>query len=130
MNELVRYLEGIEQRLKSVEDFAIAETPLLIQEFLAWEFMKHLSISLICGVFVLAVFVIFCKLWSTDFHKGEKEDPVDSWVAKGVVSLVFILLAYGPLFQLCTSGKNVGKISIAPRVYVVEKAVDLLKGIK
>lgn len=49
MNEqLIKYLEGFESRLSGVEDFAAAEIPLFVQEFLMWNWWNSFIWASVC----------------------------------------------------------------------------------
>jgi hypothetical protein len=106
------------EQASNVTNWANAEVPLFIQEFLIWNFYSGLinivGISILL-VITFGLYIKFKKYLVESFKNGE---PLM------VLSLVFILFLVVCLF---CGVKDCVQIKVAPKVYLVEKAAEMIK---
>ena len=110
------------EQASNVTNWANAEVPLFIQEFLIWNFYSGL-INIV-GILILLVitfglYIKFKKYLVESFKNGE---PLMA------LSLVFIIpLVIFLVIGLFCSVKDVIQIKVAPKVYLIEKAAEMIK---
>jgi ABC-type phosphate transport system permease subunit len=120
-SKLSSILDWVEQTAKSAEQFAIEQTPLYIQELLAWNFWLSLIWFFIgCGYCIIAA-VSWYKLYR---HREEIIDAAD-------FPLQLLWLAPALLFGMCGMLTTINhlnwlQISVAPRVWLVEYVASKL----
>jgi hypothetical protein len=111
---------------QKLESFAMSEIPPFIQEYLAW---KYLECSLIVGLWLVSTgLMITCALLLRKYgnHLYDKMGeglvlPIMFMLAWGAGTVVSLLAVVGP------AGKDMIQIKVAPKVYLVEKASELIK---
>jgi hypothetical protein len=106
----------------NVTNWANAEVPLFIQEFLIWNFYNGL-INIV-GILILLVitFGLFIKFKKNLVESFEDENPLM------IIILVFIFpIVVFLVVNLFCSVKDVIQIKVAPKVYLVEKAAEMIK---
>jgi hypothetical protein len=106
----------------NVTNWANAEVPLFIQEFLIWNFYSgiiNIVGILLSLVIIFGLYIKFKKYLVESFNNG---DPLM------VITLVFIIpIAISLVVVLFCDVKDVIQIKVAPKVYLVEKAAELIK---
>lgn len=119
-------LDWVEQTAKTAEAFAIEQTPLYIQELLAWNFWTSLiwfSIGFLpmIGQGVLLKFIV--GEYKIFLEKGNSEDTAFCCVFGTITSLLFLLF-----IPLCFFLNNLDwlQITVAPRVWLVEYVASKL----
>lgn len=114
---------------KSV-DFTIEQTPLVVKEFLLWQITQAL-VWFAVWASVAGIFFFICfkltryqpKADNTPDDKNPNEHNVVvffKWITL-VLALVILIIDFG------VNAMTVAKIKVAPRVYLIEYAVDALK---
>lgn len=119
---ITKYLDAIESQASSAGDFVVEQTPLLAQEYLAWEFWS----SVINSVALLPVGValaICCILGFRAFWKCENREQHP----EVVILIVPLLLSFACFLQSVDLGRRAVKVSVAPRVVLLEKVSELVK---
>ena len=118
MNENIQ--NWIIDQANNITNWASAEIPSFIQEFLAWNFYNGLInigvSSIILGV-VVWLFIKFRKQWVV-----YDCNPVILFIGTGILVAVIIL----PV-AIYNNAKEVVQIKVAPKVYLVEKAAIMFK---
>lgn len=114
---IVEYLKTFESGLKKAGDFSMEQVPLVIQEFLAWQFWG--SVTACCGC-CLAILII------SMIHKY-----VSKRVSSGSDAMVLNHLLCGVGVVIATPGVIISfvsalKVSVAPRLVILEKISELL----
>jgi len=108
------------------ESFAVAEIPPFIQEYLAW---KYLESSLIIGLWLVSTgLVIACALLLRK-HYNRLYDKMGEGFAVPIGFMMFWFastLVAIPFFVI-PAAKDMIQIKVAPKVYLVEKASELIK---
>jgi protein-S-isoprenylcysteine O-methyltransferase Ste14 len=129
-NELQnKVVQWIESSAQAIGGFATKEIPPFIHEYLQWKFVETLSKGGVC--FTLACIMSFFlykgirKLY-TWFTSDECE--CDAGVVFVGVGVIIGLLANIQLFTYsCTNLLDSLQIKLAPKVYLIEKAAELIK---
>lgn len=122
MDELTQYLEGLSTRLEGVENIVITETPLVVQEFLLWHWWSSCIAASSCALFGIVSLVIFFIFFRKMIQ--DTKDDVAPYVFGAAISIVI------SVFLIISSVNNTitcAKISVAPRVYLVEKAAEMFE---
>lgn len=119
-------LTWLEESIKSGAAFAGNQIPLFIQDLLRYNFWTSLimfSVGFVWAVFTLGL------VWKSFFSKNSIEFSDDDF-GKGLV--VFFMLLLGSVFSPMIMTKNTDwfKISVAPRVYLVDYMKDQIKSVK
>jgi hypothetical protein len=129
MNEqLIKYLEGFESRLGNVEDFAAAEIPLFVQEFLMWNWWNSFIWASVCLIPVVVIFVVLLRSW---YRAGKtldirKESDAQIGFFFALISIAIIASTSIVAVEGVKEGAKCLKISVAPRVFLVEESAKLM----
>jgi hypothetical protein len=110
------------EQASNVTNWANAEVPLFIQEFLIWNFYNGL-INIV-GILILLVitFGLCIKFKKNLVESFEDEHPLM------IITLVFTIpIVVFSVVNLFCSVKDVIQIKVAPKVYLVEKAAEMIK---
>ena len=121
-NRISGILDWVEQTAKTTEGFVIEQTPLYIQELLAWNFWESI-IYFGIGVFFLTICGFLIKHatkvdWSYGGNDGEQ-------ALTSIGSGLFFAIGSGFAF----ANLDWLKILIAPKVWLVEYAAELVKSL-
>lgn len=118
--KVLSYIDGLENRLSSIEGFAASEVPLYVQELLNYHFYYYSA--QVFGSFLICAFLCWLLWWLVKTAAESKEtiSAVIFWLC-----LIFI-----PAVVFFEGASKLFKISIAPRVYLVDHITDQLKAQK
>lgn len=104
-------------------NFAAEQTPLLVQEYLAWAFwsslfygIAFLVVAVVCGI---TTYKLVRKAWC-------ESDNEPLFILSVVPCVVCFLCCFGTF----DSFVDAAKVKIAPRVIIVEKIAGLAKGVR
>lgn len=137
MNEKLteRVMDWIANATQQIGDFASREIPPFIVEYLTWKFWENFMHIMIylggVGVFAGGVFALYKSIqycW-----KKYNENPNASFEIPAVLlTILGGITSIAIFFDMCYKfpTQNVTdclKIKIAPKVYLVEKAAELIK---
>jgi hypothetical protein len=134
-------LDWLETSIKQTSNFVAEQTPQFIQELLQWNFYSSLA-GFLCGFVMLGIVGYYLYLllhidyfaWKTeeleDYKKGNRlvaDNIKDSAIAKRIVTIVLMVIF--STLGLCNVLGNTDwfKISVAPRVYLLEYAIKNIK---
>lgn len=123
LNQVI--IETIEQSkaiLGEGFDFLKKETPLLIQEFLRWKFWEHLIWGSLC-LLTNIVLLYFAFKFSMRIESETKEAN-GGWLFLSAICLIFLIPFTVGLFNNVLDAL---KITIAPRLYLLEYAIEAAK---
>lgn len=120
-------LKSVLEALQSGVTFAKAEIPLLLKEKLAYDFYStavELGLFLLVAIGLITAFVKFLKYDRkrgafTDYNK-EPVASVVTGIAGGLWSIITLIVTFHDLDVLF-------KISLAPRLYLMEWLVSIIK---
>lgn len=123
---LMKYLNHLEDLAGKTEDFAAEQVPLYIQELLTWMFWD----SVMCAAFAALILVISLVLVGFGFKllehaKKTKDDGLEFF--GGMTVILMAILAVVCLLPICINTKQAVKISVAPRVVIVEELKKLTR---
>lgn len=114
-----------------VIDFASNEIPLVIKEYLNWHFAVSLIwFSTAILVLITAGFLFYknvVKMWNDKWSTGYRQDTPTDVGLVGVMTIVLtmICLVFCPI--IAANNLDWLKISIAPRVYLIDQFQHLAK---
>lgn len=124
--KLEQYLDEIVQMLREAGAFALEELPEVIQEFLYFYFWYHSLWTMVFLILCLGSFFLFymTREWKKEAEKNWNIDA-DKWNLWGM-----FLVTAGSFFLMFFSyhGIQLLKITIAPRVYLIQSLSKLLGG--
>lgn len=126
---LLKYLEVGADRLERGAAFVEAEIPLVVQEYLSWYWWENMlgvlfNLLLLVGVFFIAKAGVysFKKLGGVDY------DMDSNWwfglIGSTVIGLVLGIIS---TISLSLDVCNLIKVSVAPRVVILEKIAEVAK---
>jgi hypothetical protein len=122
-----KVIQWIESAASKISDFAVEQVPPFITEYLNWKFWEaatHTVIFMIPILIVWGLYIRFRKfIWGLAFDRDGLIDPLVVPVLGGTMVLI---LATGAMFPL-EHIKDMIQISIAPKVYLLEKAAEIVK---
>jgi hypothetical protein len=110
------------EQASNVTNWANAEVPLVIQEFLIWNFYSGLINIVGILVFLGIVFSLCIKFKKNIIDSFKYLDPL-SVVFSSIIIPCVIFSMVGLFYNV----KDIIQIKVAPKVYLVEKAAELIK---
>jgi len=126
---LSKYLDALERGAQKAGEFAEAEIPATIREWLIWQACESGVIAL---GFLIAAVVAY--LLCTKGLRAAKNAPMMHQMDRDpLIALAWagrVLIPAALLIGFVYNGLHTVKCIVAPRVVVVEKAAELVKGKK
>lgn len=116
----------ITEAAQKVGDWSSTEIPLFVTEYLQWKFVEAGMYTVVWAI-AMAIVLSFTprfKRWC--FDKQVRDDSADSSIAIFVFSTLMFVVAMGVNFPY-EQIKDMLQIHFAPKVYLLEKASELLK---
>jgi hypothetical protein len=119
--------EWVANTVQKVENFAIEEVPPFIQEYLQWKLMENTISVCVWSFFflllLLSIYLCYKKIWTSSKEFEESVLPI---------SIFGNILFAIPIISCLHSGmwlplKEIVQINVAPKVYLVEKASQIIK---
>jgi hypothetical protein len=108
---------------------AVDEIPLVVQELLTWKFTESLLLFTLSMIFTISWIIISVKIWKYGSRPHEKysgtnrDNWEEAWIGYGfynfmglVISVPWVIHSFDWL-----------KILVAPRLYLLEYAAQLIK---
>jgi len=122
--KLIDYLVGLEKTAGEAKEFIVEQAPLYVQEFLAWYFWSSILLAA-TGLLLFFVGFVYWK-WFIPFAAKERDDYWDD--ERKVLSWVGLLIICGFGIGTFLIGViDATKVSVAPRVVIVEELKDVLR---
>jgi hypothetical protein len=107
-----KYSESVETGVSKAVDVIVEESPKVVEEFLVWRAWKAGFIGFGClGIVIFGGGGLLFFFWRTDF-----------WEASPI--LIFFIF---PAVFACVYILEFIQIMVAPRVYIIEQAIQLVK---
>ena len=131
-----RVFSWVEAAAQNVEEFAAKEIPPFIEEFLMWRFLDHgisVCVWVILTIIPVIVALIYKKYWTFDGFDDHPTKCIPSAIIVFVLGLISLLnFGIGSPQSPSTIGhiKQMVKIKVAPKVYLVEEAAEIIKKAK
>lgn len=128
-NELqTKLILWLENAAQAIGDFAVKEIPPVIHEYLQWKFFEacYYAILPIIGL-LISVYILRwgIKLLNSDKDYGELE--IVNVVGGSTLTLAALIATISISIP---NLKTAVQIKIAPKVYLIEQASDIIKGKK
>jgi hypothetical protein len=126
---LLKYLEAGADRLERGAAFVEAEIPLVVTEYLSWYWWNSM-IAVIFWMFIFGIGVLLLKAchYSAKELEKEKHNSESGWIHAMVFSFLWaVFFCVLGLSLTCVSGKDLIKVSVAPRVVILEKIAEVTK---
>lgn len=128
-NELeTKIVSWLETSAQAIGDFASKEIPPFINEYLQWKFFEACFDSL--TPFIGLFFGVFLLRWACKRLKiADPEGPEGGYEIAAVAIGVFTTAISTILFIFCglSDIKSAVQIKLAPKVYLMEKAAEIIK---
>jgi uncharacterized membrane protein len=108
-------------------DFAQDQAPLVVQEFLKWKMCESI-IYLIVGIFAIGISGFFIKKILASRTETKENYSIDGnpcVIGSVVLSIVSAIVFFAVVVP---NTLRIVKITVAPRVYLIEYASDLYNG--
>src|SRR5688572_9236616 len=125
--KLVASLDEAQKWIESTKDFVAEQAPLVIQEVIAWGFYSHLffaSIFLLAIIIISSAWLYIRKFWKWDTWDTSYSESFPTGFLLNLVcvigNLIFFLFLSESLYYMIY-------ISVAPRLYVLEQLLNLVK---
>lgn len=124
---ILRYMDKFDGAVEKTVDFAVAETPIVINEYLQWGFYSNVAaiafILFLVIVSVVSTFLLIRKYKDPNFD--EDSFIAVAWTITSIVAVIASLIISFAIIPVSTM--NCIKIKVAPRVYLIEKAMEMSK---
>jgi ABC-type phosphate transport system permease subunit len=126
---LLQYLEAGADRLERGAAFVESEIPLVVTEYLSWHWWNSLlGLVLFLIMCVVAAFLGMACHYSAKQWEKTNHHQDSGWIAAMVFSFIGSLIL--GLVGSCVSvgyAKDLVKVSVAPRVVILEKIAEVAK---
>ena len=122
-------LVSLLQTVAEAKDFTVAQAPEVLQQLLLYKTLFHGFSTLLAGLVLVVVVMLF--LWANKKNEeGETNYHVVLWQHDLEPPFVLGLLISGLLGTVVffVNGVTLLKITLAPKLYLIEYAAGLLKG--
>jgi hypothetical protein len=123
-----KVIQWIEQAASKISDFAVEHIPPFIQEYLTWKFWEAAVYT--CCYFVPIILmwvfysVIIKKIWSWCKEQSNFTDGFSRLIPIVLTAVFLVITICGfPIEHIM----NMIQISLAPKVYILEQASQLVK---
>jgi hypothetical protein len=118
------------ETVAKIGDFAVKEVPPFITEYLNWQFVNAaINVSFWIVPFLLFIGFLCVNLkkgnWAHKKLNGESVYPIISLLISIGVSIAFFVSFFAKALD---DIKDMVQIKIAPKVYLIEKAAEIVKG--
>lgn len=117
-HRLTKYMDELEKALSTSAEFAAKEAPLVVQEFLEWEFWSSVMAATGCLLFVIAFLV---SVYRNRKFFADNFELAPLLVIPGIVVILAAVC-------VCERTARAAKVSIAPRLVLLEKVSELAHG--
>lgn len=123
---LAKYLDELEKALDAGAAFVANEAPMVVQEYLQWEFYSSMSWMIASGalsIFLLFL-VVFCGRYIVMLDPKHCGEEVGCAVMCLLLCCGIFLVSSGVAINY---GVKAAKVKIAPRVVLLEKLSTLIR---
>jgi len=127
--KLTAYLTKLESAAGKVEDFASAEVPEAVREWLRWELIDAVSLSLLFAVVGSAMLYAVYRLMCQEVDRSERRARLDSSdeAMSAICCALLLVLGVCAICVALYNARAAAKVYFAPRVVVIEKVSELLR---
>jgi hypothetical protein len=124
--KLEKYTEKGEQTLDKAVDTLEKEVPLVVNEYLTWKFWESATNLIILGLSVIVYLGICFFLFKNKNFEFFGDDPLGFGGTMFLMICGALLLVVIPIVGI-KNAKDCLQLSIAPKVYLIERASELIK---
>ncbi len=124
--KLSKYTDAIEKAIESGTEFTIAQAPEVIREYLAWMFWGSFIVSVISAIVGGVSLVVVYRLSASAKKELSSSEDCVPFSTIWIVVLITVVVCGAKSF--CESATTALKVSVAPRLVVLEKLSSLAKG--
>ena len=114
----------IETSAQKIGDFATAEIPPFIHEYLTWKFYENLSYVSVGSCVLICLTTLYVILFRKTKNLSDSDRIITLALLTSVYAAFFAIIFQGSIFK---PGKEMIQIKVAPKVYLMERASDILK---
>jgi len=127
-NMLNSITNGVGNEMQNGVNLAKREIPLVLEEIISYGRIKHPLHVLACIIVILSSFIFYIKYvrkWEWDSYDHEARDVtrVIGLTIIGILNMIVIIICIGEIGQTI-------KVYCAPRVYLIQYAIQLARIIK
>lgn len=131
-NSLIEIIKESTSSIKSGISFLQSEIPDVINQLLVWKFYQNLTISILSLIFVILLSILLYKIFSNRSQRyfWEKNKWIDYMEITGLgftISMLSVSGIIGLVVTFLLSTFNVLQIYIAPKIFLIEYASQLVK---
>ena len=124
---LIRYLDVLEDAGKKGAEFVSDQAPETVKQFVQWEIVYN---SMFAAAF-LALCVAICVIYRFVYVRAVKmTDEADRGICLAFGGIIWIAVLIGSGHEMIHHAACATKAYVAPNVFLIEKAADLLKNSK
>lgn len=116
---LIKYLDYLEEVGAKGADFVADQAPETVRQFVQWEIVYHGTCASAC---LLVILVAAFANWRFTKWISKQRDPWEF----GAIYMANIFLIF-PVAGICANVPPALKAYIAPNVFLIEKAAELIK---
>lgn len=110
--------------VKSV-DFTMEQAPQVVKEFLVIRAVSSVRWLIVWALVATGLFYVAkCARKHSLASKNDSEEQAFAWGANWILSIIACIIL---IMSLSLNGMNIAKITLAPRVYLIEYVVDTFK---
>ena len=120
-SRILSYLDAVESSASSAGEFIAEQTPLVAQEYLAWCFWGAM-LMFAFALFVI-MFSVFLMRLAVKWYRDDCTMEAGFFVL--IVAIGGMLLGS---FMVALAAERAVKVSVAPRVVLLEKVAELSRG--
>lgn len=120
-------IDKLEGAAETGGEFVAEQAPLVIQEYLVWYFWSNVLEACAGMALIILAVVIAVVCWRNfkAWFVCNKYGWVEPWIAVPVI-VCAVMCVFGAL-PICLGIHDAVKVSVAPRVVLIEKAAELAK---
>lgn len=115
--ELLQWLSNTAQ---STTDFLTTQTPLYVQELLAWSFVYYTAWCVV-NIVLMVPFIYIIRQAVKEYQRTDSQEEQDFCVFLVFLALIITGCVFG---ASCYNASQAIKIKVAPRVYLVDYILD------
>ena len=121
------FMEFVKAQASDGITFARAQAPLVVQEYLRYEFQSSIVAAILYGVIVLLMVILACWVVRTAVRKARSDDCEDGetvcWAAGSLIAIVVATIVFFAIGdQAISNAFWAWKVKVEPRVVVLDKA--------
>lgn len=114
--------------ITSAVDFTMEQAPLVVREFLHWKLAEAILWSIIAIVIFTVVYIVFKRI--RNFALNLMQGSEDRDIILTVAWFTRIVATVALMIMLSVQAMHIVKITVAPRVYLIEYVVHAVQDVR